>query len=223
MKHSWLLLSLSWAVFFLFLPQRSGAQERGWRDCARRASVAAGVSDRDIQITPQGETNGDTFILNWEVRSNDPRRQRGYCEIDRRERRIVRFETTPFRHREEFDDSPAYTGEYPRVNVDTDGNGSFSSGGPRSDRLDRGYVDTKGRPAVALRGRNGFRIGFYGEVIGFDGDREMTLRITSSDRGPARGRAVIRLNRDRNEVESISLRGSMAQAGEFQADFNRNR
>jgi len=84
-------------------------------------------------------------------------------------------------------------------------------------------VDTREQPSVSLRGRNGFRITFYGEVIASDGDRELTLRITSSDRGDARGRASIRLNGDHNEVEWISLNGRMADGGDMKAEFNRNR
>ena len=91
------------------------------------------------------------------------------------------------------------------------------------DRLDRGYVDLREQPSVTLRGKNGARVTFYGVVVASDGNREITLRITSSDRGDARGRAQIRLNSDRNEVEYISLNGNGFNGGDFQGEFNRNR
>ena len=217
------------AAFFLILPRGAAAQDRAWRDCTRRAAVSAGVSDSSIQITAEtDDRRSNTYILSWEVRSNDPRRQRGYCEISRDDRRIVRFETNPYRGggggpRGDYDEPQVYTGPYAHVKVDTDGTGYFSSRRFKSDRLERGYVDTREQPSVSLRGRNGFRVTFYGEVISSDGDRELTLRITSSDRGDARGRASIRLNGDHNEVEWISLNGRMADGGELKAEFNRNR
>jgi len=215
------------AAFFLILPWGAAAQDRAWNDCARRAAVSSGVSESAIQIRAEGDDRrSDTYILSWEVRSDDPRRQRGYCELSRNGKRIVRFETTPYRNggREggERDNTPPFTGSYAQVRVDTDGKGYFSSRRLRSDRLERGYVDTRDQTSVTLRGRNGFHITFYGEVIDSDGRSELTLRITSSDRGDARGRASIRLNPDRNEVEWISLSGRMADGGEMKAEFNRN-
>ena len=227
MKRSWMILALFVIAPFLISPRALNAQDRAWNECARRAAVAAGLSDSDIQITPESDNWGRTYILNWEVRGGGPRRQRGYCEVDRRGKRIVRFATNPYRgdrdRDRDYDDSPAYTGDYPHVKVDTDGKGYFSSGSLRIDQLDRGYVDTKEQPAVTLRGRNGSRITFFGPVLGSDGSREITLRITSCDRGGARGRAYIRLNGDRNEVEAITLNGRMADGGDFKAEFNRNR
>ncbi|HEY6127631.1 MAG TPA: hypothetical protein VIW23_05555 [Candidatus Acidoferrum sp.] len=135
--------------------------------------------------------------------------------------RIVRLETNSDQGGRPDYDRP-YAGDYPRVKVDTDGKGYFSSRSVNSRRLDRGYVDTRGEPSVTLRGRNGVSITFFGPVVDFDGGQQITLRIKSSDRGDARGRATIRLNRDRNEVEAISLKGSMAN-GDFRGEFNRNR
>ncbi|HSC44516.1 MAG TPA: hypothetical protein VLC94_01740 [Candidatus Acidoferrum sp.] len=197
-----------------------------WRDCQSRAASALRINMSDVDINPGGETERGRFILNWEARMDRGRRERGYCEIDRRDGRIVRFETNPYRGGDNGGggyDPPQYSGDYPRVKVDTDGKGYFSSRGLRLDRLDRGFVDTRNEPSVTLRGRNGARITFFGRVIGFDGNREITLQITSSDRGDARGRASIRLNGDRNEVEAISLNGGMAGGGEFKGEFNRNR
>jgi hypothetical protein len=231
MKHIRVVQGLFLAAFCLVLPRGAAAQDRAWNDCARRAAVSAGVSESAIQIRAEDDDRrGDTYILSWEVRGDDPRRQRGYCELSRNGKRIVRFETTPYRrgggqggeHGGGYDNPPPFAGSYAHVRVDTDGRGYFSSRTFRSDRLERGYVDTRDQTSVSLRGRNGFHITFYGEVIESDGRSELTLRITSSDRGDARGRASIRLNPDRNEVEWISLQGRMADGGEMKAEFNRN-
>src|SRR5262249_32930495 len=104
----------------------------------------------------------------------------------------------------------------------TDGQGSFSSRKFRIDRFDRAFVDTRDQPSVTLRGRNGSRITFYGVIIAADGRRELTMRITSSDHGDARGRAQIRLNGDRNEVEWVSVSGNLEGSGEMSGEFNRN-
>ena len=229
MKRSWMLFALFVIATFLISPRAANAQDRAWNECARRAAVASGVSDSDIQVTPESDDMGRTYILGWEVRGGGPRRQRGYCEVDRKGKRIVRFETNPYRRDRDrdrdrgYDYTPAYTGPYPHVKVDTDGRGYFSSRSLRIDQLDRGYVDSREQTAVTLRGRNGARITFFGEVIGSDGGREFTMRITSSDRGDARGQANIRLNGDHNEVEAITLNGRMADGGDFKAEFNRNR
>lgn len=225
MKKSMGAALVAMAVAFAISSGAAAAQDRAWRDCARRAAIAAGVSEGDIAIsTAERDSAGDRYILLWEVRSNDSSRQRGFCEVDRRGRNVVRFETHPYERRgREYENERPFEGEYPRVKVDTDGKGFFDSRSLRLDRLDRGYVDTREQPWVALRGRNGSRITFYGVIIASDGNRELTMRITSTDRGDARGRIYIRLNGDRNEVESISLNGFLEGSGDMKAEFNRNR
>ncbi len=111
-------------------------------------------------------------------------------------------------------------GNYPRVRVDTSGRGSFNSGATANVRITRGFVDSTGRPSVSLRGSN-FMITFYGVVERSDGNREFSMRITGSDRGHAQGRADVRLNRDRNEVEVISMNGRMGR-NNFTGTFSRN-
>ena len=177
----------------------------------------------DIDVNPGGEGYRGNYILNWEVRLDRGRRERGYCEVDRRDGRIVRFETSPYEGGGDGGyNPPPYSGDYPRVKVDTDGKGYFSSHVGKTNRLDRGFVDLRDQTSVTLRGRDGFRITFFGQVTGSDGRREITLQISSSDRGDARGRASIRLNGDRNEVEWISVNGWMA-GGDMRGEFNRNR
>lgn len=205
----------------------AAAQDRNsaaWRDCQSRAASALRVSMSDVDINPGGESDRGRYILNWEARVDRGRRERGYCEIDRRDGRVVRFETNPYGGGGDGGgyNPPPYSGDYPRVKVDTDGKGYFSGRVGKTNRLDRGFVDLRDQTSVTLRARDGFRITFFGQVVGSDGRREVTLQITSSDRGDARGRASIRLNGDRNEVEWISVNGWMA-GGDMRGEFNRNR
>ena len=96
----------------------------------------------------------------------------------------------------------------PRVKVDTAGRGSLSGGSFNNARIDRGYVDTERQNSVGVRA-NGRVVTFFGNIIDSRSDREFTMNITSSSEGRANGRAEVRLNRDRNEVEMISLSGRM--------------
>jgi hypothetical protein len=111
-------------------------------------------------------------------------------------------------------------GNYPRVRVDTSGHGNFNSRFAANARITRGWVDSTGRPSVTFSGGN-FRITFYGVVDRTDGIREFSMRITGSDRGAAQGRADVRLNRDRNEVEMINVNGRMGPTN-FTGNFGRN-
>lgn len=118
---------------------------------------------------------------------------------------------------------PGYPGgpgipNYPRVRVDTSGRGTFSSRAGTA-TITRGFVDSTGsRPSVSLRGGN-FMIIFYGVVERSDGGG-FTMRITGSDRGNARGTAQARLNRDQNEVETITLSGTLGR-DRFTGSFSR--
>jgi hypothetical protein len=95
-----------------------------------------------------------------------------------------------------------------RVKVDTAGRGSFNGSREGRREVSRGWVDTRsGRPSVSLSGPDNFKVTFYGDITS-SRDRQMTLRIRDSDRGNANGRAEIRLNGDKNEVEYIEIRGS---------------
>ena len=108
---------------------------------------------------------------------------------------------------------------YPRVRVDTSGRGNFNSSAVNI-RVTRGFVDTTGQqPAVALRG-NDVRITLYGVIESSSSNRDFTMRITGSDRGKAQGRAQVRLNGDRNEVEMIMVNGRI-NGSNFNGSFNR--
>ncbi|HMI52339.1 MAG TPA: hypothetical protein VK525_12560 [Candidatus Saccharimonadales bacterium] len=136
------------------------------------------------------------------------------CVINSRNGRVERAEYNP---RASGYGRPVTN--YPRVKVDTDGRGTFS-GGFANSQVRRGWVDTRGDAQVGLSGQN-FRIMFYGVVESFDGDREFTIRILRSDQGEARGKARVRLNRDRNEVELIDVRGR-TRGDDFTGTFSRN-
>jgi hypothetical protein len=105
---------------------------------------------------------------------------------------------------------------YPRVRVDTGGRGSFDGRGIGNRSVDRGYLDTQNaRAAVGVSGRDGFRVMLYGEVVEAN-DRTIVIRINDSDRGRTQGRVEAKLNRDRNEVESINFDGR-----DFRGSFSR--
>lgn len=120
---------------------------------------------------------------------------------------------------DEYERGPGFgppLSDYPRVKADTSGHGTFNGENYGSNDVTRGWFNTReGRPAVALSGSRDFRVIFFGEIVRVD-DRHITMRITDSSQGPARGRAEIFLNRDRNEVESISIHGRG-----FSGDFSR--
>jgi hypothetical protein len=105
---------------------------------------------------------------------------------------------------------------YPHVKADTSGRGNFNSQMLGAGDVTRGYIDTKsGRAMVGVSGSSGLRVMFYGDVVQAQ-DRRIVIRITSSDRGQAQGKADIYLNGDKNEIESISINGA-----NFNGDFNR--
>jgi hypothetical protein len=106
--------------------------------------------------------------------------------------------------------------DFPRVKADTSGHGSFNGQSYGSNNVTRAWFNTReGRPALALSGSRDFKVTFFGDIVKAD-DRHITMRITDSSQGPARGRAEIFLNHDRNEVESVSINGRG-----FNGDFSR--
>jgi hypothetical protein len=121
--------------------------------------------------------------------------------------------------RDEYGPGPGFgppMTDYPRVKADSSGRGTFTGQSYGSNQVTRGWFNTKeGRPAVALSGSHDFKVTFFGEIVKAD-DRHITMRITESSQGPARGRAEIFLNHDRNEIESISIQGRG-----FNGDFSR--
>ena len=120
---------------------------------------------------------------------------------------------------DEYDRGPGFgppITDYPRVRADSSGHGTFNGQNYGSNNVTRGWFNTKeGRPTVSLSGSRDFKVTFFGDITRVD-DRHITMRITESSQGPARGRAEIFLNRDRNEIESISINGRG-----FNGDFSR--
>ena len=104
---------------------------------------------------------------------------------------------------------------YPRISADTSGRGNFNSQNLGSANITRGWVDTKNQPSVSLSGSGNFKITFYGTVTQAD-SRHMTIQINNSTRGQTFGTADIYLNKDKNEIESISLSGN-----DFNGSFSR--
>lgn len=108
--------------------------------------------------------------------------------------------------------------ERPRVNVDTDGRGDFTSDRV-SGRVTRGFVNTTGEPSVSLR-VDGRMVTFFGRIEREISNREFEMRINRSSEGGASGNATFRLNGDRNEVEMISVSGTM-NGRSFNGNFRR--
>lgn len=179
------------------------------RACQTQAAVAMHVSRSDVEIRRGEELNDGSgnYILLWDARLQDGGHSRGYCQVDPRQRQIVRFESREYPDHGHVAMAPV--SDYPRVRVDTGGDGTFDGGRFRNIHLQSVYLDTRERPTLVLRGVHEFRIAFYGEVIASDSPREFVLRINSSDHGDVHGRAEIRLNRDANEVDSLDFHGSM--------------
>ena len=205
------------------------------------AVLAVAQSDRDFEQTCRVEVSRridtdrnrvDADMSGWDNgrarvqwRSNN---SNGYCLINR-QMNIIDFRDfaqgnpRDDRRDDDWDDRDNRwrpISDYPRVAVDTDGHGTFNPDN-QSLRIQRGYVNTRDTPSVTLRCERNYRVTFRGDVVKANGDSEFVLRITSSDRGDARGMVTFRLNADRNEVEFISVRGRL-NGRRFDGTFDRN-
>jgi len=106
------------------------------------------------------------------------------------------------------------------LQADTDGHGTFN--GRESVNITRAYFETLGEPSVALGNERDFKIRFRCKVEGVSNHgREYNLRIIDSDRGDASGTAFVRLNRDRNEIEVVNIRGRL-HGRHMSGNFERN-
>ncbi|HSS95573.1 MAG TPA: hypothetical protein VLK33_01005 [Terriglobales bacterium] len=213
-------------VFLIVLIPAVLANAQSDRDLEQtcRTEVARRLNmNRDrVDANMSGWTNGRAQVQ-W--RGNN---RNGYCQINR-QMRIVDFRDLGMGNpRDDRDDDRDYRdsrwhsiSDYPRVAVDTDGRGPFNLEN-QSYRIRRGYVNTRETPSVAFNCDGNFRVTFRGEIGQANSDREFVMRITSSDRGDARGMATFRLNPDKNEVEFISVRGRL-NGRRFDGTFDRNR
>jgi hypothetical protein len=182
-------------------------QEAANRLRADRENVTVGIQDSD-----HGRSR-----VSWTYRDRN-----GYCVIDNSmniaEFREFAGNNGDQRYNERTAPS-APIANVPRVKVNTAGRGNFS--GPQTAKVTRGWVDTSVTPTVvSLSGEKNFKITFNGDVTRQNGDREYVMDIRSSDRGDASGRATFRLNKDKNEVEFISIDGRM-NGSDFNGSFNR--
>jgi hypothetical protein len=99
----------------------------------------------------------------------------------------------------------APSGPQRTIKADTGGRGTFQARESRP--ITRAYFETVGEPSVAFSDEREFKIRFRCEITKNRNDREFSLRIIDSDRGPASGTVFVRLNPDRNEVEVVNLKG----------------
>jgi len=201
---------------------------RGGADAGRRVNLNL---DSQSEYSPSNGRQGLRGRLRYGIGGSSGWRTGTYdCVVDVRRNRVERATYSPRASSGNWPGGPGipprpgYPGgpgvpNYPRVKVDTSGRGTFNSRASGNTKITRGFVDSTGpRPSVSLRGGN-FTVMFYGVVERSDGGG-FTMRITGSDRGDARGTAQARLNRDRNEVESITLSGRMGRDS-FTGNFSR--
>jgi hypothetical protein len=205
-------------------------------ELASRVSADAGRRinlnlDSQSEYSPSKGRQGLRGRLRYGIGAPNSWRSATYdCVVDVRRNRVDRVTYSPRASSGNWPGGPGipprpgYPGgpgipNYPRVRVDTSGRGTFNSRAAGNIKITRGFVDSTGaRPSVSLRGGD-FMITFYGVVERSDGGG-FTMRITGSDRGDARGTAQARLNRDRNEVETIILSGRMGR-NSFTGNFSR--
>jgi hypothetical protein len=202
-------------------------------DAGRRVNL--NLDTQDVYSQPNGR-QGLRGRLRYGIGGPNTWRTATYdCIIDPRSNRVERAKYSPRASSNNWPGGPGYPGgpggpgypggpgrpgipNYPRVKIDTSVRGTYSSRSG-SFNVTRGYVDSRGsRPSITLRGGN-FRITFYGVVENSDGGG-FTMRITSSDRGNARGTAQARFNRDLNEIELINVNGRIGR-DDFSGSFNR--
>ena len=218
-----ILLCSSVVLFAVFASAQSDRDLES--KCRNEAARRFNISRDSISAQMSGWDNNQARVQ-W--RNNN---RNGYCVIDRH-MNVVDFKDfgqggndrwdNNAGDNNRWDDDRRWTpiSNYPRVKVDTDGHGSFTRNN-ESLRIKRGYVDTKGTPSITLSCEHDYRVTFRGDVVRQNGDREFTIRFTSADRGDARGMATFRLNRDKNEVEFISVEGQL-NGRPVQATFDRN-
>jgi hypothetical protein len=231
-----LLMSGLLLCLVVAFPNGANAQGRAIQECRSNVADALGMNAGNVVANVGREGENGNPVVEWEANLSG-RRIRGFCETGRNGQVINTQLGSPRGGGGGFgggngggifgrNNDGGGLGRNPgsgaifAVKVDTAGRGSFNGMG-QTVRITRGWVDTRNEPSVALSGEGDFRITFYGNVTGSNGDREFTLRITNSDRGNATGTAIIRMNPDRNEVEYIKLDGRVGR-NEFNGIFNRS-
>ncbi|HEX5411614.1 MAG TPA: hypothetical protein VFZ27_07105 [Terriglobia bacterium] len=215
------LIALGCMTLFssLVLPSLGLSQYGYVPECQQAVATQLNISRLDVSAQLGPYTANRNRIVNWSTRRG--RDNSGYCEFNTATGELVRAASGQYNgnsgYHSRFGSGAGNPGQpnqrssvdYPSVNVNTSGQGGFKGAG-NSVRITRGWVDTSGQQVtVSLSGEHDFRINFYGRIRQQSGDREYVMQIERSDRGPASGRAIFRLNDDRNEVESISVAGRL--------------
>jgi hypothetical protein len=208
------------------------AQNQNDAEIACRESAAQYARTGRINVgTDIQSSRAGIWVIDWQVRDNRGT-YRGYCEVDRNGR-VQRIEQTqganlgggPGKGKGGSIFDPPGGGNAagaPPVSVSTAGRGTFSFGGRGAQRLnvDRAWVDTRAsRPSVGLN-IDGRRVNFYGAITNRRSDVEFDMTIDDSSEGRATGNARFRLNRDRNEVEMVSVDGQL-RGSRFDGTFTR--
>ena len=220
----------------LLVPGTTVAQGMAAIDCRANVADALGIGTGSISTSMNGN------VVEWETILGG-RRVRGFCETDR-SGRVSSTQLGPYRGGGFGNNNnnngggnnggsifgPGGGGNKGGanqgggaiipINANTAGRGTLEAMG-QSVRLSRGWVDTRNEPSIALSGSGDFKITLFGVVTGSSGDREFTMRITRSDRGNANGTATVRVNGDRNEVETIRVDGRV-NGSPFNGTFSRN-
>lgn len=190
----------------------------------REAATQYARTERINVGTDIQSSRGGGYTINWQVRDGR-NTYRGYCEVDRNGR-VQEIQQT--QGPDLGGGNPGGGGAgggvpgVPSVSADTGGSGTFSFGGRNAQRtpVDRAWVDTRGsRPSVALN-VGGRKLTFYGVITNRRSDREFDMSINDSSEGRASGSARFRLNGDRNEVEMISVDGTL-RGNRFDGTFGR--
>ena len=208
------------------------------RSCRQEVANRFNVRRHDVATQSQEERHGKIRV-SWTLNQRS-----GFCEYDTR-MNLVRFKERgdgsddrdddrndnrgdnrgDNRYRDDSNRDDNYRDRRPNINVyrikaDTSGRGTFSGDNRGPVRITRGWVDTTEDVSVSLSGEHNYKIRFRGEIVSANGDREYTMRITSSDRGDASGTATFRLNGDKNEVDSITVSGRL-NWNRFDGTFSR--
>jgi hypothetical protein len=210
---TWVLWGFFWALVLAIVPATrvqagSGAyisREDAEQVCHAEAARRLGLDFDDVGTGRMRSSDEGTYRIKWYTDLANGNNSSGSCTIDRGGN-LLRFDQDGGMAGGPAGFGPV--GDYPRVKVDTGGDGTFDGGRFRNVHLESVYLDMRERPTLVLRGSHEFRIAFNGEVIGAS-QREFTLRINGSDHGDVHGRAEIRLNPDRNEVETLDFHGTI--------------
>jgi hypothetical protein len=203
-------LILTFALAAATLATAQQAQDSAAR-CRQEAASRLNANRDDINTTVQN-TDRNSSRISWTYRDRS-----GYCVID------SRLNLTEFREftgdDRRYSERTTPIADVPKVDINTSGTGNYNS--DEHVRITRGWVNTKQVPTVGLSGEHDFKITFFGNITRQNGPGEYVITIRGSNKGGnATGEATFRLNDSHEEVEFISLHGTL-NGREFSGSFNR--